>query len=318
MDGGLPTLTVMLLTLASAAASKPAATKPAVTKPPPSLTPSERFVAGGSARAISQLVMYPADALRTLAQTRAGAKTLADLGTKTLVSGCFTTSGFAYFIGALQFSIVGSTRASLGPLGSAMAGAAASCVVSVPQEVIKQRLVTGIYPNFRTAVRTIARTSGPSGFYAGWLPTVSRNVPFVVTTFTTYAILERRRLRATGEDALSFGESLGIGVLSALTASLVTQPVDVVKTRMMTQAASAATPYASVGDCVTTMWRTEGVRSFYSGVRQRSLYSGPLWALQFALNAGFSSRLLARREHASEHGEDGGGGGGGGWRLRRG
>ena len=236
----------------------------------------------------------PADALRTLAQTRAGAKTLADLGAKTLVSGCFTTSGFAYLIGALQFAIVGSTKATLGPLGSAVCGAGASCIVSVPQEVLKQRLVTGIYPNFRVAVRTIATTDGVGGFYAGWLPTVSRNVPFVVTTFTTYALLERRRLRATGESALTFGETIAVGMASALTASLVTQPFDVIKTRMMTQAASSAPPYSSVADCVATMWRTEGAASFYRGIRQRSLYSAPLWTMQFTLNADLSRRLLSR------------------------
>ena len=43
--------------------------------------------------------MYPFDALRTLAQTRKGAKTLADLGAKTLVKGCATTSSFAFFVG---------------------------------------------------------------------------------------------------------------------------------------------------------------------------------------------------------------------------
>ena len=55
----------------------------------------EKLLAGGSARFGAQLVMYPADALRTLAQTRKGAKTLSELGARTLVSGCATTSMFA-------------------------------------------------------------------------------------------------------------------------------------------------------------------------------------------------------------------------------
>ena len=159
------------------------------------LSTSDRLLAGGTARAVSQAVLYPADALRTLAQTRAGARKLSDLGARTLVSGCVSTSSFAYFIGALQFAVYGAAMPALGPVGASMCGAAASCLVSVPQEVIKQRLVTGIYPNFRTAVRQIGR-SGPSGFYVGWLPTVSRNVPFVVVTFSTFAALEARRVAA--------------------------------------------------------------------------------------------------------------------------
>ena len=49
------------------------------------------------------------------------------------------------------------------------------------------------------------------------------------------------------------------------------------KTRLMTQAATGATPYSGVLDCVGTMYATEGVASFFSGLGQRSLYMGPLW-----------------------------------------
>ena len=88
--------------------------------------------------------------------------------------------------------------------------------------------------------------------------------------------------------SLDAADSVRIGVCSALAAAVATQPFDVVKTRMMTQAASTAVPYKGVGDCVLSMWRSEGPASFYRGLRQRSLYSGPLWAIQFGLNARFS------------------------------
>ena len=84
---------------------------------------------------------------------------------------------------------------------------------------------------------------------------------------------------------------------AALTALAVT-PFDVVKTRMMTQAASSAAPYKSVADCVRTMWRVEGPTAFYAGLKQRSAYSGPLWALQFAANGRLSSSMLARKSSA--------------------
>ena len=59
----------------------------------------------------------------------------------------------------------------------AACGAAGSCLVSVPQEVLKQRLVTGVYSSFREAVRKVWQTEGLLGFYSGWRPTMSRNVP---------------------------------------------------------------------------------------------------------------------------------------------
>jgi len=258
-----------------------------------------RLLAGGTARACSQLVMYPADALRTLAQTRGGAKSLSDLGARTLVSGAATTSAFAYFIGALQFAAYGAAAPRIGPLGAAACGALASCLVSVPQEVIKQRLVTGVYPSTGVAVTSIYRTQGWRGFYTAWGPTVLRNVPFVVITFTTFAMLEKQALQGRGEDKLRFADSLGIGVASALAGCLLTQPVDVVKTRLMTQAASTATPYNGVGDCVRTMLHLEGAGAFYAGLKQRAAYSGPLWALQFGLNTGLSNALMKRRREVA-------------------
>jgi len=238
--------------------------------------------------------------MRTLAQTRTGAKTLSELGFGTLISGCVTTSAFAFIVGAVQFAIFGVLQQTLGALGASTVGALGSCLASIPQEVIKQRLVTGIYPNFAAAVRTIYATEGVRGFYAGWLPTVTRNVPFVVITFTSFAALQRRRLDAAGEGSrstLTTAESLCVGVASALIGGLCTQPIDVVKTRMMTQAAvTGVAPYADALDCVRTMLAHEGPAAFFAGLKQRSLYMGPLWAIQFAINERIKAAMVRHNQ----------------------
>jgi len=176
---------------------------------PASLSLPQRFWAGGASRTVSQLVLYPVDAMRTLAQTRTGAKTLQDLGASVLVSGCLTTSAFALVVGAMQFAIIGACEPIFGNIGASVLGALGSCLASVPQEVIKQRLVTGIYPDFFSAVTTIYSAEGVAGFYTAWLPTVWRNVPFVVVTFTAFGELKRRRLNACG--SLSVVDNLKIG-----------------------------------------------------------------------------------------------------------
>ena len=142
------------------------------------LTTTQTLIAGGASRAAAQLLMYPADALRTLAQTRTGAKTLAELGAKTLVNGCVFTSCFAFPVGAIQFAVLGRARraiarrqpktpSALVDVQASACAALASCSVTVPQEVLKQRLVAGIYPNVFAAVKNIARTEGPRGFFVG-------------------------------------------------------------------------------------------------------------------------------------------------------
>ena len=44
----------------------------------------------------------------------------------------------------------------------------------------------------------------------------------------------------------------------------------------------------------------EGVGAFFAGVGQRSLYMGPLWAIQFALNGFITNAMLRRSEQREE------------------
>jgi solute carrier family 25 S-adenosylmethionine transporter 26 len=244
--------------------------------------------------------------LRTLAQTRDG-RTLADVGTGALLKGCGQTSSFALFTGAFQFGIYGVVSPRYGALIGSAAGAAGSCLISVPQEVLKQRLVTGVYKNFREALHKIYSTEGMLGFYSAWKPTVSRNVPFVITTFTSREMMQRyiikykeRHEEKKGQLKLSSGDNLLIGVASALLAGVVTQPIDVIKTRMMTQAASNAAPYTSAFDCASSIIRTESWRKLYSGFSQRAVYMGGLWGITFALEPVLTRYLQKKTDDAPE------------------
>jgi solute carrier family 25 S-adenosylmethionine transporter 26 len=242
-------------------------------------------LAGGVSRSVAQMSLYPIDAMRTLAQTRDG-RTLRDVGARALLRGCTTTSVFALLMGSIQFAIFDACRDTVGPLLASAAGAVSSCVISVPQEVIKQRLVTGIYPSFRKAVSAIYSTEGVRGFYNSWGPTMARNVPFVMTVFLSQDLFTRWRLKRLndGRDELSLSEHMIFGMSSALIGVLVTHPADVIKTRMMTQATSAQLPYTSAVNCFATMMKKEGPLALLSGVRQRCAYICLLWGATFAMN----------------------------------
>jgi hypothetical protein len=104
-----------------------------------------------------------------------------------------------------------------------------------------------------------------------------RNVPFVVVTFTANDVMKKKlqsKRSDDGQKELSVRENLVVGISSALLGAIVTHPADVVKTRMMTQAASKAVPYSSNIDCIQTIFRTEGIAPFYSGFIQRSIFMG--------------------------------------------
>ena len=191
MSLALPCLLLALLVAPSLGAASSASVRivakavkqEEVLKPVAPLSVFQTLACGGSARAISQAITYPMDALRTISQTRKGAKKLSDLGAGVLFSGAVQTSLFAFPLGAVQFTVFGNMKkvitnvvgsATGGVKGTAVAIASsacaslASCAVGVPQEILKQRLVTNIYPNFQTAVSTIFKTEGFKGFYVGW------------------------------------------------------------------------------------------------------------------------------------------------------
>ena len=71
-----------------------------------------------------------------------------------------------------------------------------------------------------------------------------------------------------------------------------TQPIDVIKTRLMTQGASSLSPYVGALDCVTRMLREEGALSLFRGLIPRLLYVAPFGAVQFSVNE--QMRVLLR------------------------
>ena len=80
---------------------------------------------------------------------------------------------------------------------------------------------------------------------------------------------------------------------------LATQPLDVIKTRMMTQAASNLPPYSSALNCVKDIIATEGVSAFLAGLPPRVCYISPLWGAQFLLNEKFQ-KVLGERNYKSQ------------------
>jgi solute carrier family 25 S-adenosylmethionine transporter 26 len=122
-------------------------------------------------------------------------------------------------------------------------------------------------------------------------------------TFTAQDwIQDQLRRRHDKKEGLTLLENTIVGMASALVAGVVTNPIDVVKTRMMTQAASNAEPYKSALDCAVTIFRNEGARKFYAGFGQRSVYMCGLWGITFALNGHFQKReVLVAQTKTSAH-----------------
>lgn len=160
---------------------------------------------------------------------------------------------------------------------------AMSAAVMSPVTLVKTRMEYGgpnhiRYNNTAHALATIARTEGPSALWRGLLPTVLTNAPFSALYYMIYTKLKVAlgSLQSSGNfgGKSSSSEQAGgwnstavnfvSGVCAATVATLLTQPTDVVRTRMQ-----LGLPGAARGNAIATLGhvlRSSGPNALLTGV----------------------------------------------------
>ncbi|XP_068219545.1 mitochondrial glycine transporter-like [Palaemon carinicauda] len=107
-------------------------------------------------------------------------------------------------------------------------------VTMIPITVVKTRYESGVYSytSVREAVSSIYVKEGARGLTCGLLPTLLRDAPFSGLYLMFYTQTKKRVPQRYLEDNLAPAIHFTIGVFAGLMASTVTQPFDVVKTKM--------------------------------------------------------------------------------------
>lgn len=169
-------------------------------------------------------------------------------------------------------------------------GDVAASLVRVPCEVLKQRLQVGLYSNISHALRTVTQAGSLTRLYAGLGAQLARDVPYAAVEFVAYENLKAMALRrqrapvsqqAHGppaakiqqrlqEGKLPRGQSFLVGGMSGAMAAIVSNPMDVVKTRLMTQTRyGGAVQYRGVVHTLVRVSREEGIQAFAKGIAPR-------------------------------------------------
>ena len=161
-------------------------------------------------------------------------------------------------------------RTAAAHLAAAASAGLASSLVRVPTEVVKTRMQTGQFSSARAALRHIVAKEGrlAAGLFAGFGSFLLRDLPFDAIEFASYEQLklawcataaapsstaprpaappggtepeEEKAARGEGERTrrpLKQHESAVLGAVAGMVTGAVTTPLDVVKTRLMTQGA---------------------------------------------------------------------------------
>jgi len=158
---------------------------------------------------------------------------------------------------ALQSALIGSSARALS--GSVM----------IPFTVIKTRFESRAfnYSSTAHALSSILRTEGLRGLTRGLGPTLVRDVPFSGLYLMFYEQLKTWVPEEVSRTQSSAAVHFSCGLVAGLLASLVTQPADVIKTRLQLSSGSGL----RLTGAVLQIYRDRGLGGFTTGIVPRSL-----------------------------------------------
>ena len=281
------------------------------------LTFGEKMLAGSLARVVAQTALHPLDVVRTRRQA-AGVRVRLDV--PTLLRGISPQALLSLPAGAIQFGALelskkvlreSSTAAALrGATGAAgvdliagAVGALSASVVRVPQEVLKQGVQAGLYDDAGQAVVSLWAGSlfqpAPGvmkRFYRGFVATLSRDIPWNALSYAFFMAFRscfQRLKHIAPTDALPPALDLTFGAAGGALAALLTHPIDVVKTRIMTAKDGAPLPgngYVLAG--IRELVAKEGPGVLGIGFLPRVVYLAPLASIVFAVFEAAKTRIV--------------------------
>lgn len=184
-------------------------------------------------------------------------------------------------------------------LAGAMSEAIISAV-SVPSEVIKSRLQLGRNPrnasggvvkytqNYRGTVHaamSIVRSEGVRGLYAGYSACLSVDTFFSAFSFLFYETLKHRYhqhlVQQQVDRPLNSAESLAVGAVAGGLSAFLTNPLDVITVRLMTQGKNKT--YLGLRHCLVESVRKEGPAVLWRGASARIVSIMPTTGICFGV-----------------------------------
>ncbi|XP_071390630.1 mitochondrial thiamine pyrophosphate carrier [Centroberyx affinis] len=187
----------------------------------------------------------------------------------------------------------GVQGAALSPEEAALAGSCAGMVTRAlisPLDVIKIRFQLqiervssqrpeGKYWGLFQASRCILTEEGLSAFWKGHTPAQLLSVCFGAVQFASFECLTEVVHKTSQYDSQTAGVHFVCGGLAACSATVACQPLDTLRTRFAAQGEPKV--YRNLRHAVSTMYRTDGVLTFYRGLAPTLVAVFPYAGLQF-------------------------------------
>lgn len=174
---------------------------------------------------------------------------------------------------------------------AAAVGDIAGSTVRAPFEVVKQRVQSGVYAGAGAAVRATFAKEGLPGFFTGYGSLVIRELPFDAIQFPLYEYLKKVASERKGGRPLQTWETSVCGSIAGAVSATITTPLDVVKTRLMTQSMTAP-KYKGIVHGIRTIAREEGPKALMAGLVPRVMWISVGGAIFFGAYEGAKKVLF--------------------------
>lgn len=226
------------------------------------LSYDKAMIAGAVAGVSEHLVMFPVDTIKTRLQAysatslhqpqytsvyNAASTIIRNEGILRLYRGIPAVVAAAIPSHAMHYAtyeyfknLLGGNQPGHHMIANGSAGAIATMVhdaIVTPLDVVKQRLqlCNSPYRSVTHCVQSILAEEGIHAFYASYPTTVLMNVPFMAVHFGSYESFKLLAMDTQGIDIHGPVEEIIAGGLSGAMAGLISNPFDVIKTRIQTQ-----------------------------------------------------------------------------------
>lgn len=293
---------------------------------PPNFSLFQNMVAGAFAGIAEHTVMYPIDAIKTRMQVLNPSPTAVYngviQGTYKMATGegilslwrgmssVVVGAGPAHAVYFATYEavkhVMGGNKAGVHhPLAAATSGAAATIASDAlmnPFDVIKQRMQiknsNKMYRSMFDCAKYVYRTEGLGAFYVSYPTTLSMTVPFTALQFLAYESISTTMNPGKQYDPFTHCVA---GAVAGGFAAGPTTPMDVIKTMLQTRGTASDSELRTVNGFKAgcqLLYRREGFRGFFKGVRPRIVTTMPSTAICWSAYE-FSKAYFIRSNDAS-------------------
>lgn len=176
------------------------------------------------------------------------------------------------------------------------------CVIST---VIKQRLqmYKSPYNGVNDCVRLTLRTEGIRAFYRSYTTQLTMNIPFQVTHFIVYELMQDTLNNHRQYNPLTHMAS---GAMAGAVAAAITTPLDVCKTLLNTQCATMLSGARVEGmvQAVRTVYRLYGLPGYFRGLSARVIFQMPSTAISWSVYEFFKYALTSHKGDGQIYGDE--------------